>query len=106
MYVRYDLDAFESVESRIVPADFGKLMAADEVIIQATWYLTVADDSTGEDENASDHVSIPATFSGQRTFQSISGLVDGVKYALRAVVGTDQGNTYSLWTHLSCKDPH
>jgi len=106
MYVGFDLDPFDEVDSRVLSADFAKLMAEGEAIIEATWYCTVADDSDTDDEDASDHVSIPATFSGQKTFQHVSGLVSGVKYVLQAVVGTDEGNTYSLWSHVTCKAPH
>ena len=106
MYVGFDLDAFDPDDSRTLTADFTKMMSDDEAIIEATWECSVADDSETDDEDAADHVSIPATYDGQKTFQHVSGLVDGVKYVLQAVVGTDQGNTYSLWSHITCRAPH
>lgn len=108
MYAGRDFSPFESVESDNITFDFGKHphIADGETIVEATWICAVADDSEGSDDNASDHVDIPATFSGTFTTQHVSGLVDGVKYVLQAVIGTDQGNTLSLWSFLACRDPH
>ncbi len=106
MYVGRDFSPFDSVESEVFTFDFTKRLGDAEAIIEATWFCTVADDSDGEDASASDHVSIPATFGDGKTSQHVSGLVAGVKYALQAVIGTDEGNVISLWSHVICRDPH
>lgn len=108
MYAGRDFSPFESVESDDLTFDFAKHphIADGESIIEATWSCSVAADSETSDDNASDHVGVPATFSGTSTTQHVSGLVDGVKYIMQAVVGTDQGNTLALWSFLVCRDPH
>ncbi len=106
MYAGKDFSPFDSVETDEFTFDFRKRMGDDETIIGATWYCSIAEDSeTSSDEDAADHVSIPATYSGTRTTQTVSGLVSGVKYTLQAVVETDQGDTLSLWSHVLCTEP-
>ncbi len=108
MYAGRDFSPFESIESDNLTFDFSKHphIADGEVIEEATWYCEVAEDSETTDDDAADHVSIPATFDSTSTTQHVSGLVDGVKYTMRAVIGTDQGNTLSLWAFIVCRDPH
>jgi hypothetical protein len=105
MYVGRDFPPADEIESETYTFDFVRDLADGEVVISAVWYCTVAADSEGADANASDHVAIPAEFLGTKTMQHISGLVAGVKYVLQAVVGTDRGNTVSLWSHVTCGVP-
>ena len=105
MYVGRDFDPADEIESEIYTMDFVRDLADGEAIIGATWYCTVAEDSEAADTNAADHVAIPATYSGTKTMQHVSGLVAGVKYVLQAVIDTDQGNVKSLWSHVVCGDP-
>lgn len=105
MYVGRDFPPADEVESETYTFDFVRDLADGEVIINATWYCTVAADSEGTDEAAADHVAIAAEYIGTKTMQHISGLVADVKYVLQAVVETDQGNTVSLWSHVTCKAP-
>ncbi len=102
MYVGRDFDPSDAGESENYTFDFVKDLATGETIIGATWSCSVADGSPGADPDAADHVAIPAQFDVRRTTQHVSGLVAGVKYVLRAVVETDQGNTISLWSHVEC----
>lgn len=105
MYIGRDFHPSDVGESEDYSFDFVKDLAADETIVGATWSCTVAEDSEGEDADAADHVAVPATFEGQVTTQHVSGLVDGVKYVLQAVVETNAGNTVSLWSHVLCRAP-
>lgn len=105
MYANRDFSPVDSPESVPFSFDFAKHMDEGETIIAATWFCTVAVDSQGDDPDAADHVSIPADFSGTVTTQHVSGFVNGVKYALQAVVETSGGKTLSLWSHTECRDP-
>lgn len=105
MYVGKDFFPSDVGESEDYSFDFVKDLAADETIVSSTWSCTVAEDSEGTDADASDHVSVPATFDGTITTQHVSGLVAGVKYVLQAVVETSAGNTVSLWSHVLCREP-
>lgn len=105
MYVGRDFPPADAVESETYTFDFVRDLADGELIISATWYCTVAAGSEAVDANAADHVAIAAEYQGTKTMQHISGLVADVKYVLQAVVGTDRGNTVSLWSHVVCRTP-
>lgn len=105
MYVGREFSPSDEGESENYTFDFVKDLAESETIVGSTWYCTVADDSEGADEDAADHVSLPATYSGTQTTQHVSGLVAGVKYVLQAVVETSAGNTVSLWSYVKCMEP-
>lgn len=108
MYVGRDFSPADAVESELYAFDFVNDLAEGEVIIGIvgdSWVCKVADDSEGADDNAADHTAIAALYEGSKTFQQVSGLVAGVKYVLQAVVETDQGNTHSLWSHVTCMEP-
>lgn len=100
MYVGRDFPVADPAESRTYTFDFVNDIADGDAIIEAVWYCTVAE---GADENAADHVAIPANYAGTKTMQSVSGLVDGVKYILRAKVGTEAGETAVLYSHVLCE---
>jgi len=105
MYVGRDFPPADPVEGRTYTLDFVNDIASGDTIVEAVWYCTVADDSDGADENSADHVALPATYEGTKTLQFVSGLVDGVKYILKAVVGTQAGETVSLYSHVPCEAP-
>lgn len=105
MYVGRDFQPSDVGESETYTFDFVRDLGPDEAIIAATWTCRLAADNVGTDDNAADHVALPATFDGTRTSQHVSGLVAGAKYVLQAVVETDQGNTISLWSHVECVAP-
>lgn len=105
MYVGRDFAPADEVESETYTFDFVRDLADGELIISAVWYCTVAADSEATDAGAADHVAIAADFAGTKTMQHVSGLVAGVKYVLQAVIGTDRGNTVSLWSHVKCGTP-
>jgi hypothetical protein len=105
MYVGRPFNHSDEGESEDYSFDFVKDLAEGETIVGVTWTCTVAADSEGADENAADHVAIPASYDGTITTQHVSGLVAGVKYVLQAVVETSAGNTVSLWSHVTCMEP-
>lgn len=102
-YVGRDFPVADPDESRTYTLDFVNDIADGDTVIEAVWYCTVADDSEGADADASDHVAIPAGFAGTKTMQSVSGLLAGVKYILRAKVGTEAGETAVLYSHVLCE---
>ncbi|MBR1150083.1 hypothetical protein [Bradyrhizobium sp. JYMT SZCCT0428] len=105
MYVGRDFSPSDEGESEIYSLDFVRDCAAGETIASAAWHCTVADDSEVQDEDAASRVSGSSSNSGTVSSQRIAGLVDGVKYVLQAVVVTNQGNTKSLWSHVTCGVP-
>jgi hypothetical protein len=105
MYVGRDFHPSDVGESEVYTFDFVKDLADGDIIVEATWHCTVAADSEVADAAAADHVALPATFEGTKTMQQVSGLVDGVKYVLQAVIGSEQGETKSLWSHVKCGTP-
>lgn len=105
MYVGRDFSPADEGESENYSFDFVKDLAEGETIVGSTWYCTVAEDSEAPDEDAADHVAVPASYSGTLTTQHVSGLVAGVKYVLQAVVETSAGNTVSLWSYAPCGEP-
>jgi hypothetical protein len=105
MYVGRDFAPSDVGESETYTFDFVKDLAEGDAIVEATWFCTVAADSEVDDPDAADHVALPATFEGTKTSQHVSGQVSGVKYVLQAVVGSQRGETLSLWSHVLCGSP-
>lgn len=73
-------------------------------VVGGQWSLTV---SQGVDANPSAHligaaaIVIPdGSTTAVATTQRISGLLPDVIYIAQAVVTTNQGNTYSLYSHI------
>jgi hypothetical protein len=102
MYVGRDFPPADPAESRTYTFDFVNDLADGDAIVEATWSCTVAGDSDGTDADAADHVALPATYDGTKTMQQVSGLVAGVKYVLKATVGTVSGETVVLYSHVPC----
>lgn len=107
MYVGCDFSPSDVGESEVYSLDFVKDCAAGETIASATWTCAVAEDSAVPDSDAATRVSGSASNTGTVTSQRIdlSAAPGGVKYVLRAVAVTNQGNTKSLWSHVECGIP-
>lgn len=105
MYANRDFSPFDAVEMDDFSFNFAKRMKADETLISAEWFCTVAEDSEQTDDYPENHLDGPAETSGTITTQSIMGLAPGVRYVLQAVVETSLGKTLSLWAHTECEAP-
>lgn len=104
MYVGRDFSPAEQDESLVYGLDFAGDLGPSEHITSATWTLIVR---MGADPTPEDHLiggptlSTPTGTTVQSaTTQRIAGLLPDVTYTARAVVGTNQGNTLSLWSHI------
>lgn len=105
MYCGRDFDPADQSESEPYTLDFVNDLAAGETLTSATWTCAVAPDSRAQDASASTRLSGSAATSGTQTSQRVVGLLPGVKYILRAVAVTNQGNTRVLYSHVTGQAP-
>src|SRR5262245_62826106 len=108
MYTGRDFSVAEQVESERFGLDFVRDLQAGDTITSAAWTLSVTPGSNGTDPNPMSHLvgspalATPAGTTRQTaTVQRISGLLPDVRYTARAVVGTAQGDTVTLYSHIT-----
>ncbi len=106
MYVGKDFHPSDSGENEVYAFDFVKDLEADETLVSSVWYCTVADDSEETDATPSDRLLLSPSIEGTKTKQRVTGMIENVKYVLHATVVTSDGNTRSLWSHVTCRLPH
>lgn len=105
MYAGKDFDAAEPDESEVFSFDFVNDLAPNETLVSTTWFITVV---LGADSSPTSRlIGVPtinlslstgiATVASQR----VSGLLNGVTYALKADVITTNANTKSLWARVA-----
>lgn len=102
MYVGSDFQASDAGESEIYSFDFVNDIAAGETLGTATFTLATV---SGTDSNPSLHIQGSAQITGTIAMQRISGLLNGVTYAIQALVTTSNANVLSLWSHIIVGTP-
>jgi hypothetical protein len=99
-----------TVEYETVTFDYGLILAAGVTITSATVSCAVV---SGTDATPSSRVTgSPSTTTSLQTgapntavSQLVGGMVAGVTYRLQCVATTSDGQSLSLWTHLTCQAP-
>jgi trimeric autotransporter adhesin len=103
-----DIDA--TVEFETVTFDYGLILASGATITSATTSCAVV---SGTDATPSQRItgspsittSLQTGASNAAVSQLVGGMVAGVTYRLQCVATTSDGQSLSLWTHLTCQAP-
>jgi hypothetical protein len=103
-----DIDA--TVEFETVTFDYGLILASGATVTAATVTCSVVD---GTDPTPSARVvgssanttSLETGAPNATVSQLVGGMVAGVTYRLQCVATTSDGQSLSLWTHLTCQAP-
>ena len=109
MYVGRDFHPADTGEDEIYTFDFRRDFDEGETIVSSEWTCAIASDSESIDDDAPNthHSDDSETLDTDTTSRRrISGLVAGVKYVLEATVTTSLGNMRTLWSHVTCIEPH
>lgn len=77
--------------------DFGNDLPNGDTITGASWTLVVV---SGTDSSPSSRLIGASTVNGTLVSQQIGGTPAGVRYAVRALAMTAQGNSISIFSHL------
>lgn len=102
MYVGKPFSPSDPGESEVYSFDFRKDLPDGASIASVVWTCEVV---TGTDADADDRLVGAPSNAGTVSSHVVADLQPGVKYRLRAVVTTDQGDDVSLWSHVTCKTP-
>jgi hypothetical protein len=99
-----DIDA--TVEFETVTFDYGPILASGATVANATVTCSVV---SGTDATPSQRVvgspSITTSLQTGAPNAAVSQLVASVTYRLQCVAKTSDGQSLSLWTHLTCQAP-
>jgi hypothetical protein len=105
LYVGRDYSPAEQTENLVYGLDFVQDLSEGEELTGAAWEVVVLE---GFDPAPMSHlIGVPTlvipdgTTLQTATTQRIAGLLPDVKYTVRAVVTTTNGNTLSLWSHIA-----
>jgi hypothetical protein len=103
-----DIDA--TVEFETVTFDYGLILTSGATITSATVTCSVVSGTdatpgqrvTGSPSNTT---SLQTGAANAAVSQLVGGMVAGVTYRLQCVATTSDGQSLSLWTHLTCQAP-
>ncbi len=105
MYIGRDFTDMDVGEVEAFAFDFASDLG-DMTISSTTWSIALIRELSSRPDNAvSAHLSGIPEYEGTRSFHTVSGLVAGNSYLLRANVVTNTNKTLSLWSHVKCVQP-
>jgi hypothetical protein len=102
MYTGHDFTPLASDERITLTFDFANNMRPGSEIIHSVWTCDLV---SGTDETPADRLDGPSAYQGTLSMQRVTGLQAGAKYRLRALVTTSYGDTMSLFSHCTGKNP-
>lgn len=107
-YAGRDWPDIDPGEIDIFSFDFKRWFADGETISSAVWDCAVATESGGTDAGPASRL-LGAPFadpdSATITAQRAGGFLAGVRYRLRALVTTSNGNVKAMYSHVTCRAP-
>ena len=101
MYVGRDFSPADPDEVEVYAFDFVKDINAGEDIDSATFTLTVIE---GTDASVNSRLAGGSSVTGTVCSQRLQDLQPGVRYLLRCIAFTSNGNEVSLYSHILCKE--